>query len=906
MKVLQIALAGSAAALQDAAPPVISLRLSGDGVPSNSAADSCAVYSRGADDSGPTAACPDPVCDAHDHHEGSLTCDISVTLINEDGDPTGGATQHADGATANRKLRSTWLYHYDAADSSGNKAEQVTFALTVYDHTYPVLIKPLDFADAVITNNTDYRAESCNMHGEDADPFGTYPCTWVVPNTAMATDNYDSLRVMSTRVFVGATPPNGVSTALVPQWPRHPTCKAIKKSVHAFCGTHEVKMWGVGPEGEAQAIKNCNFVATTDRSQAWTSCNKPQLDVNPSIATIGNVFIDTKITGPWLLRWEVCDRAGQFGVGGGDNCVSEETVVSVVDSLKPTIEVIQADKFTAAPLECGVDVYHEHGARCKDQRDSWSGTAWHFDSNVDGLVDPQAVPVKITPDPALSSLVSHGYSADTNPDVMPLQRCHGDCDSDGHCALGLTCHQNSGKGEIPGCTGITNEGMDYCVGTVQKLKEGSYFVDYECTDEGRNVADKQTREVTVHDTRPPNVNLTLGISLVQHSAGATQHDNPGNPFEDEHAQIDWDKVHDAATCSDECSQTTILRTLHYGPNCTDALIGASGELSSANFPEYKPGLYSVQYLCSDQAKGANGPHSATVCLTIDNVDKSKPTITLLGNSVQVLEATLTGSYVDDGATCSDQVDGIISQNIEVSGDLVILAKVGTYTVNYDCADAAGNEADVMKRTVMVQQTTCPTCTMTGSATLDHEASFAYTDEGATCSDVIDLNIKKVTTTITKQCTQEELEAETCNPETVLDKVDYTSVGVYEVTYRAYNAVGLANDDPSCPPPLLPYVRTVEIKDTLAPVIRLSYNGNRVAWSHDKGHSQTTGDQTAGVQNPFVDGSHVPPALMAEEGQTAGASRSWFIGAAAAGAAGLALLVASRRKQHAADSALPAV
>merc|ERR1712188_252036 len=32
------------------------------------------------------------------------------------------------------------------------------------------------------------------------------------------------------------------------------------------------------------------------------------------------------------------------------------------------------------------------------------------------------------------------------------------------------------------------------------------------------------------------------------------------------------------------------------------------------------------------------------------------------------EATHQGNYIDDGATCSDQVDGVISQNVEVSGD----------------------------------------------------------------------------------------------------------------------------------------------------------------------------------------------------------------------------------------------
>lgn len=49
-----------------------------------------------------------------------------------------------------------------------------------------------------------------------------------------------------------------------------PTCKAHKGTVWAMCGTHEVHEWGVGPEGEAQAIKNCNWTSTNKKK--WGSC----------------------------------------------------------------------------------------------------------------------------------------------------------------------------------------------------------------------------------------------------------------------------------------------------------------------------------------------------------------------------------------------------------------------------------------------------------------------------------------------------------------------------------------------------------------------------------------------------------------------------------------------------------
>merc|ERR1711907_765402 len=78
-----------------------------------------------------------------------------------------------------------------------------------------------------------------------------------------------------------------------------------------------------------------------------------------------------------------------------------------------------------------------------------------------------------------------------------------------------------------------------------------------------------------------------------------------------------------------------------------------------------------------------------------------------------LEATHQGNYIDDGATCSDQVDGVISQNVEVSGDVVNLSKVGTYTITYNCKDSANNAAPAARRTVVVAQTSCPRCHVFG-------------------------------------------------------------------------------------------------------------------------------------------------------------------------------------------------
>merc|ERR1719213_398291 len=132
-----------------------------------------------------------------------------------------------------------------------------------------------------------------------------------------------------------------------------------------------------------------------------------------------------------------------------------------------------------------------------------------------------------------------------------------------------------------------------------------------------------------------------------------------------------------------------------------------------------------------------------------------------------LEATHQGNYIDDGATCSDQVDGVISQNVEVSGDVVNLSKVGTYTITYNCKDSANNAAPPATRAVV-----------------EHEASFPYTDAGASCSDVID-------GAVTTHCSSDNAQWDATKG--CSDLVDVSMTGVYNIVYTAQNTVGLWNN-----------------------------------------------------------------------------------------------------------------
>merc|ERR1712100_3218 len=321
-----------------------------------------------------------------------------------------------------------------------------------------------------------------------------------------------------------------------------------------------------------------------------------------------------------------------------------------------------------------------------------------------------------------------------------------------------------------------------------------------------------------------------------------------------------------------------------GTNLLDN-VGTTGTGSRwQKFPEWTAGSYSIKYQAEDSAG-----HTTSVCRDILNVDHTFPIIQILGSDQMTLEATHQGNYIDDGATCSDQVDGVISQNVEVSGDVVNLSKVGTYTITYNCKDSANNAAPAAQRTVVVAQTSCPKCTMHGGNVM-HEASFPYSDAGASCSDVIDGDVTTLcfaahwedengaehgvafddtdvvsqydgattwtnkgycdakTSGATTTCGQETtatlcVAASGCKWNTYHDCTSADNlvtvsqgtnthsgaqIGTYYITYRAKNTVGLYNDGQNCRGGAIEYRRTVTVKDTLRPVITLKYNSVKVA------------------------------------------------------------------------------
>ncbi|MBT8274425.1 MAG: DUF5011 domain-containing protein, partial [Bacteroidia bacterium] len=180
------------------------------------------------------------------------------------------------------------------------------------------------------------------------------------------------------------------------------------------------------------------------------------------------------------------------------------------------------------------------------------------------------------------------------------------------------------------------------------------------------------------------------------------------------------------------------------------------------------GTYIVTYNVSDAAGNAATQVSRTVNVAADT---TPPVITLIGAST--INLNLGDTYTEQGATATDNVDGDISANIVIGGDVVDTNTAGTYIVTYNVSDAAGNAATQVSRTVNVAaDTTPPVINLIGASTINLTVGDSYTDQGATATDNVDGDI-------------------TANIVVGGDTVDTNTAGTYVITYNVSDAAGNA-------------------------------------------------------------------------------------------------------------------
>lgn len=125
-------------------------------------------------------------------------------------------------------------------------------------------------------------------------------------------------------------------------------------------------------------------------------------------------------------------------------------------------------------------------------------------------------------------------------------------------------------------------------------------------------------------------------------------------------------------------------------------------------------------------------------------DLDPPTITLLGEST--MELTIGDAYVELGATATDNIDGDMTDAIEIFGD-INTNKSGQYFVTYSVTDNAGNNATVT-RTINISDiedvvdSTEPVITLIGDKSMELQVGDLYEELGATAIDDVDGNLSE--------------------------------------------------------------------------------------------------------------------------------------------------------------------
>ncbi|MGI9529769.1 MAG: immunoglobulin-like domain-containing protein [Acidimicrobiia bacterium] len=338
---------------------------------------------------------------------------------------------------------------------------------------------------------------------------------------------------------------------------------------------------------------------------------------------------------------------------------------------------------------------------------------------------------------------------------------------------------------------------------------GSYLVTYRVIDSSGNVA-STTRTVNVVDVTAPTITL-LGANPVVLAVGDA-YDEPGATATDDVDGLISGRITIDSTAVDTsvpggyrvtynvadtagnqateeiravlvvgsggpvmalsgASPQTIAVNDSYVELGADAWDDLDGDLSgsvaiSGTVTTTVVGVYTMTYDVQD----SEGYAAPRLTRTVRVVDTTAPVINLIGANPIVL--AVGGAYSELGATAIDDIDGVITADIAITG-AVNTAIAGTYPVRYNVSDTAGNSATEVIRNVHVTEPGGPLLALLGTSPQMVPLDGTYVEAGATAADHEDGDL---TTAITIDTSL----------------VNTAAIGTYDVTYSVadldFNAV----------------------------------------------------------------------------------------------------------------------
>ncbi len=451
------------------------------------------------------------------------------------------------------------------------------------------------------------------------------------------------------------------------------------------------------------------------------------VDVNIAVKITGNV--DTGNAGTYTLVYDAQDAAG-------NTATSVSRIVNVIgavappaDTTPPIITLNGANPFTI-PVGSG---YVEPGAVVTDEIDQ------NISATITGNVDASKVGVYTLTYAAQDSSGNQAETVTRTVNVIDIT------------APTITLTGSASLSIPVGSTyieqgAVVTDNVDenltaIIIGNVDSTKTGRYTLTYSAQDSSGNQAESAIRTIDVIDITAPTITLignnTLNINI-------------GSAYEEQGANV--------------------LDNFDNG-----LIVVISGSVDTSTL-----GSYTITY----DAQDSSGNQANSITRTVNVVDTTAPIITLIGDAeVNVPYQT---EYTEQGVTIADNVDTDLSVVITGSVDTT---KLGSYIVEYNISDTAGNNAESVSRTVNVVDIVAPTITLNGNESITIEVGMAYEEQGVSIADDVDQDLTA----------------------TISGSVDNLVVGIYSVTYIAQDSSGNQSDT---------ITRTVNVVDTTAPIITL--------------------------------------------------------------------------------------
>ncbi|MDP6215221.1 MAG: DUF5011 domain-containing protein, partial [Acidimicrobiales bacterium] len=442
--------------------------------------------------------------------------------------------------------------------------------------------------------------------------------------------------------------------------------------------------------------------------------------------------VDTSQPGRYKVRFIVADSHGNQSL----EVVRE---VTVRDSTPPKLTLLGND---VVYLESG-EVYLDAGAVAVDAVDG------ELTDRIEvGLPTNLAKPgdyvvtydVSDMSDNRVPQLIRQIIVRDTMP---PLLQMKGDTvvlveAGESYIDVGVVA-TDSTDGDLSAAVVVLN--------SVDTRWPGEYKVVYDVADSSGNRAIQLQRSVSVRDTQRPKMTL-VGVDELEIEVGREYSDA-------------------GATAVDA-----------FEGNLTGS-IQVDNQVDAAT-----PGYYVVLYNVAD----SSGNQAEQLVRRVVVVDRTPPVVTLVGDAV--VKQELKEPYVDLGAQATDNVDGDLTEKIEMVNPVNVDLD-GAYEVKYNVIDSSGNVAAEVTRVVIVGDTGQPVIELVGGQSVIAEAGVPFVDPGYFAEDKVD----------------GDLTAEV----SLSGSVDTVKIGTYRLVYSVKDSNGNA---------AVEIVRTVMVQDTSPPKVNL--------------------------------------------------------------------------------------